>query len=385
MAQAKTILVLGGGIGGVVAAAQLRKKLSSEHRVVLIERETNHVFSPSLLWLMTGHRTAEKISRPIANLKKSGVEVVQGEISKIDPDARSVVVGGKEFSGDYLIISLGAELNPQAIPGLVEAGYNLYSLDGAMALCNDRLQIKQGNVVVLVCSMPFKCPAAPYEAAMLLESDFRSRGYRKDVTFELYSWEPGPMGVAGPEVSKQVRQMVESKDIKYFPEHSISHVDPDAKRLTFSNGATTDFELLVYIAPHRVPKVVADSGLVGESGWVPVDRGTLATKFPGVYAIGDVTGIMLSIGKPLPKAGVFAHGQAEVVVNNLVHEITGSGSAKIYSGNGECFVEIGDGKAGFGSGNFYGEPSPTIKLRQPGRLLHLAKIAFEKYWFYKWF
>ncbi len=385
MTQGKTILVLGGGIGGVVAATQLRKKLPNQHRVVLIERGTDHVFSPSLLWLMTGQRTAKKISRPIDNLEKSGVEIIRGEISKIDPNTRSVIVGDRELSGDYMIVALGAELNPQAIPGLAEAGYNLYSLEGAKALRDDRLNIKQGKIVVLVSSMPFKCPAAPYETAMLLESDFRARGLRNSVTFELYSPEPGPMGVAGPEVSKQVRQMVESKGITYFPEHSVSQVSPDTKQLTFSNGVSTDFDLLVYIAPHQAPKAVADSGLVGESGWVPVDRGTLETKFPGVYAIGDITGIMLAIGKPLPKAGVFAHGEAEVVANNLVHEITGGGTAKLFDGDGSCFIEIGDGKAGFGSGDFYAEPSPQIKLRQPSRLLHLGKVAFEKFWLYKWF
>lgn len=385
MTQAKTILVLGGGIGGVVVATQLRKKLPNEHRVVLIERETDHVFSPSLLWLMIGQRTAEKISRPIENLEKSGIELIRGEISKIEPGTHSIVIGEKELSGDYLIVALGAELNPQAIPGLTEAGYNLYSLEGAQALCNDRLKIKSGKIVVLVSSMPFKCPAAPYESAMLLASDFRARGLRNSVTFEVYSPEPGPMGVAGPEVSRQVRQMVESRNIAYYPEHSVSQVNPDTKSLTFSNGVSTDFDLLVYIAPHQAPKAVADSGLVGESGWVPVDRGTLETKFPGVYAIGDITGIMLSIGKPLPKAGVFAHGEAEVVANNLVHEITGSGKTQIFSGDGECFIEIGDGKAGFGSGNFFAEPNPQIKLKQPSRLLHLGKVAFEKFWLYRWF
>ncbi len=385
MTQAKMVLVLGGGIGGVVAATQLRKKLPSEHRVVLIERQTDHVFSPSLLWLMIGLRTAEKISRPIANLEKGGIELVRGEISKIDPIARSVVVGDKELSGDYLIVALGAELNPQAIPGLAEAGYNLYELDGAQALRSDRLEFKSGKIVVLVCSMPFKCPAAPYELAMLLASDFRKRGLRDSVTFELYSPEPGPMGVAGPEVSKQVRQMVESKGIAYYPEHSISQVDPDTKHLTFSNGATAEFELLVYIAPHQAPKAVSEAGLTGESGWVPVDRGTLETRFPGVYAIGDVTGIMLAIGKPLPKAGVFAHGEAEIVANNIAHKITGKGTPEVFAGNGSCFIEIGDGKAGFGSGNFFAEPNPQIKLQQPSWLLHLGKVAFEKFWLYKWF
>jgi len=385
MSQSKTILVLGGGIGGIVVATRLRKKLPTKHRIVVIEREAYHVFSPSLLWLMTGQRTAEKISRPIENLEKKGIELVRGEINKIDPNARSVTVGDKELSGEYLIIALGAELNPQVIPGLADAGYNLYTLEGTEALCRDRLNIKNGKIVVLVSGMPFKCPAAPYESAMLLESDFRKRGLRKSVAFEIYSPEPGPMGVAGPEVSSQVRQIVETKGITIFSEHSVGQVDPENKRLTFSNGATSKFDLLIYIPPHQAPKPVVDAGLIGDNGWIPVDRGTLETQYPAVYAIGDVNGIMLSIGKPLPKAGVFAHGEAEVVANNIAYEITGNGTPRKFEGGGECFIEIGDGKAGFGSGNFFAEPSPKIKLKYPSRLQHLGKIAFEKFWLYRWF
>lgn len=381
----KTILILGGGIGGIVTATCLRKKLPRNHRVILVERESNYVFAPSFLWLMTGLRKAEKISQPLSKIEKIGIELIRGEISKIDPEQRSVHVNGSEIKGDYLVIALGAELVPEAVPGLAQAGHNFYSLAGAEALRDARHEFRKGRLVILISSMPFKCPAAPYEAAMLLEYDCRKRNIRDDINIDLYSPEPGPMGVAGPEVSKQVRQMVESKGISYYPEHTVTQVEPEAKRITFSNGVTTNFDFLVFVPPHQAPRAVIDAGLTGESGWVPVDRDTLETRFPGVYAIGDVTGIPLSIGKPLPKAGVLAHGEAEVVANNLIHAITNKGKPVIFDGGGECFIEIGDGKAGFGSGNFFAEPSPQIKLRQPNRLLHFGKVLFEKYWLFKWF
>ncbi len=385
MAQGKTILVLGGGIGGVVTASRLRKKLPREHRVVLIEREPNYVFAPSFLWLMTGLRTPEKISRPLSKIAKQGVELVRGEIESIDPARRAVQVNGKKLTGDYLVIALGAELIPQTVPGLTEAGHNFYTLAGAEGLHDARLEFKQGRLVVLVSAMPFKCPAAPYEAAMLLEYDCRKRKIRDQVQIDLFTPEPGPMAVAGPELSKQVRSMVESKAIRYHPEHTVQRVDPVAKRLHFANDATADFDLLAYVPPHHAPRVVHEAGLTDKSGWVPVDRRTLETKFPGVFAIGDVTGIPLAIGKPLPKAGVFAHGEAEVVANNLIHAITGKGKPAVFDGSGECFIETGDGKAGFGKGNFYAEPTPQIKLRMPSRALHLGKVAFEKYWLFEWF
>lgn len=220
---------------------------------------------------------------------------------------------------------------------------------------------------------------------MLLEYDCRKRKVRGDVQIDLYAAEPGPMGVAGPEVSAAVRGMVEAKDIGYHPEHQVTEVDPDARRISFANGETATFDLLAYVPPHRAPTVVKEAGLVGESGWVPVDRHTMETRFEDVYAIGDVTGIPLTLGKPLPKAGVFAHGQAEVVAQNLAHQITGKGKPVTFDGHGECFVEAGDGKAGFGRGNFYGEPTPQVKLFNPGRHWHAGKVLYEKHWLRRWF
>jgi sulfide:quinone oxidoreductase len=384
MSTGKTVLVLGGGIGGIVAATRLRKQLPREHRVVLVEREASYVFSPSFLWLMTGLRTPEKISRPLSKLRKRGIEWLQGNIERIDPQSRTVQVDGTELGGDYLVIALGADLAPEIVPGLAEAGHNLYTLAGAGALRDARLTVRAGRIVVLIAGMPFKCPAAPYEAAMLLEYDCRKRKIRDAVQIDVYSPEPGPMPVIGPEGSQQVRQMVESKGIQYYPEHQISAVDPAAGCLTFTNGVTASFDLLAYVPPHRAPQVVRDAGLTGDSGWIPVDRETMETQFADVYALGDVTGIMLSIGKPLPKAGVFAENEAEVVANNLAHAITGNGTPKRFDGSGECFIETGDGKAGFGKGNFYAEPAPQIRLRLPSRVLHMGKVVFEKYWLFEW-
>ena len=383
--MSKTILILGGGMGGIVVASLLRKRLPRQHRVVLVERESRHVFPPSLLWLMVGRRTEEQISRPLARLDRRGIELVYGEIERINPSARSAHVSGQEISADYLVIALGAELAPETIPGLTETGHNFYTLDGAQSLNAARARLTQGHLVVLVSGMPFKCPAAPYEAAMLLADDLRRRGVSERVTVDLYTPEPGPMPVAGPQVSAQVRQMVEAKGIRYHPEHAVTKVDPSARLIHFANGKHALFDLLAYVPPHRAPSVVRESGLTAESGWIPVNRGTLETKFPGVYAIGDVTGIPLAIGKPLPKAGVFVHGEAKVVANNIAQAILGGGEQQEFLGHGMCFFETGDGHAGFGSGNFFAEPVPQVRFRPPNLSLHLGKVLYEKYWLYRWF
>ncbi len=385
MDQPRTVLILGGGVGGLVTANLLRKLLPKKDRLLVIDRETEHLFQPSLLWLMIGDRKPGQISRPLDRLNRKGIEFIHGEIEKFNPQEKSVRVNGREIKGDALVISLGAEYAPDTIPGLVDGGHNLYTLEGAKEI-HERLSRFEGGRIVLLTAVPmYKCPAAPYEAAMLLEYDCKRRKIRNKTQIDLYAAEPGPMGTAGPEVSAAVRKMVESRDISYHPNHQVTEIKPQERRVLFSNGLEANYDILFYVPPHRPPKVVRDAGLIGESGWVSVDRHTLETKFKFVYAIGDVTAIPLKMGKPLPKAGVFAHGQAEVVAHNLAREWSGRGEPRRYDGFGECFIETGDHRAGIGKGNFYAEPAPQVKVKAPALRWHLAKILFEKYWLRKWF
>jgi sulfide:quinone oxidoreductase len=386
MPDKKAVLILGAGIGGITLATRLRRLLPRAHGITLVDQEAAHVFAPSLLWLMTGDRTAGQITRPLGALAERGIEVVHGTVERIDPGARAAWIDGRAFSAEHLVIALGATLAPERVPGLAEAGHNLYDLAGAQTLRDARLAVSAGRIVVLIAALPFKCPAAPNEAAMLLEYDCRRRGVRERVQVDLYTPEPGPMPVAGAQVSQALRQMIEAKNIGYHPQHSVAAVDPARRRIRFANGAETDFALLAYVPPHVAPKVVQEAGLCGESGWVPVDRETLRTKFPGVYALGDVSGIMLtSIGRPLPKAGVLAHNEAEMLAHNISREITGKGTSRRFAGEGSCFIETGDGRAGFGSGNFYADPAPAIRLRSPSSWLHWGKISYEKYWLWSKF
>ncbi len=384
MRERKTAIVLGGGVGGLVAANRLRRLLPARHRVVLVERARQHLFQPSLLWLAVGDRTADQIRRPLAQLVRRGVEVRIGAIERIDAAARTVFIDGEPLHGDALVIALGADLAPEAIPGLAPAGHDLYNLDGASAFREALGAFTKGRLVILTAAPAYKCPAAPYEAAMLIEAHLRHRGVREGVQLDLYAAEPGPMGVTGPKVSGQVRGVVESKGIRYHPDHQVTQVDPTARRLSFSNGATADFDLLLYVPPHRAPAVVREAGLVGPSGWVTVDRHTLATPIDGVYAIGDVTGIPLAMGKPLPKAGAFAHAQGEVVAHNIADAWANRSPRRSFDGHGQCFLETGDGRAGYGAGNFYAEPTPQVALHPPALWWHWGKVLFERRWLRRW-
>jgi sulfide:quinone oxidoreductase len=383
--MSKTALVLGAGLGGMVAAQTLRRLLPREHRVAMVERAERHVFPPSLLWLMVGERSAEAISRPCAHAARSGIELVRGEVRAIDPAAKTAQVGEQTLRGDVLVIALGAEYAPQSIPGLAEAGLCLYTLEGASAIREALGRFAGGRLAVLTAAPQYKCPAGPYEAALLVDDYLRRHGRRERTTIDFYAAEPGPMMVAGAAVSAGVRAMVESHGIGYHPEHQVKSVDPRARRIEFANGASAEFDLLLYVPPHRAPEAARAAGLTNDSGWIPVDRHTLATRFADVYAVGDITVIPLKMGRPLPKAGVFAHGQAEAVAHTIAHAWTGSGAPGRFNGEGMCFIETGGGRAGMGSGNFYAEPLPDVNLRQPGLLWHGAKVLYEKYWLWSRF
>jgi len=377
----KTILILGGGVGGVVAAKELRKKIGNEHRVIVFDKENKHVFAASLLWLMVGKRKPKQIYRNTRKIAAGGIEVIIGEIEKVNPEQISVSVNGRVYKGDYMVVSLGVE--QVAEHNLNQFGHDFYTLEGATNFSEQLKDFKGGKIVVLVSSLPFKCPAAPYEAAMLIESYIRKKGLRSETEISLLAPEPGPMGVAGKELSGAVRQMVEGKGIKYFPEYQVSAVTENA--LTFTNGKTFDYDLLAFTPKHQCPAVIKTTGLVGPSGWIEVDRHTLETKFPDVYAIGDITFIPLEVGKPLPKAGVFAHYQAEAVAHNIAQKIEGKTPDKTFNGDGQCFLELGGGKAGYAGGNFYASPLPVVKMKKPGYFWHWTKVWFEKYWWFRYF
>jgi sulfide:quinone oxidoreductase len=381
----KTILVLGAGTGGIIAAHELVKGLSKSGRkdvkVVLFEKEEKNVFAPSLLWLMVGLRKSSQVFRPTSKLAKENIELVQGTIEQVDTATKTVIVNGKEYKGDYLVISLGAEQVTEY--NLDKSGFDFYTLTGAEGFYEKLKALKGGKIVVLVPSLPFKCPAAPYEASLLIQDFINKNGLGSKTEISLYTPEPGPMPVAGKEISGQVKMTVGSKEIHYYPEHQLTAVNDSV--LEFQNGKSVPFDLLAYTPKHQCPGVIKATSLAGNSDWVEVNRNTMETTFPDVYAIGDITSIPLEMKRPLPKAGVFAHYQAEVVAHNILQKISGLKPDKTFDGYGQCFLEIGAGRAGYAGGNFYNSPLPDVKMKKPGMIWHWTKVWFEKYWFYKYF
>ncbi len=384
--SAQTVVIVGGGVGGLVAANELARRLPEEHRVVLVERSGRHAFAPSFLWLMTGARRPAQITRDLRTLVPRRVEIVQSEARSIDWANRRVETEGRAVPYDHLVVALGAELAPEAIPGLAEVAHGFYTLEGAERLRAALGAFTGGTVAVVVSALPYKCPGAPHEGAMLLADFFRRRGLRGKVDLHLFTPEAQAMPVAGPELGAAVAGMLDGRGITFHPAHRLTAVHPGSRDLVFDGKPSARYDLLVAIPPHRGPRLVREAGLANEAGWVPVDRRTLATARARVSAIGDVTAIPIpgrwkaDVPLMLPKAGVFAHEQARIVAERIAAEITGTAAAPEFCGDGYCMLEAGEDLAGFAFGNFFAEPSPQIRLRRVGRAWHLGKVLFEQWW-----
>ncbi len=374
----KTILILGGGLGGITAAANLRRLCAPEHRVVVIERSATFSLRMANLWLMTGERQhPEEGERSLSQLAEHGIEWVRAEIESIDPTAKTVKTSTGTFAGDYLVIALGAERHPEAVPGFAAAALDLYEATGAVRIRHALEEFKGGRVVILVARTPFSCPSAPYEAACLVDSVLRRRGVRERSAIGVYTPEDIPMLAAGSDVGEALLRLLKDRGIEFHPEQIVMKVDPAAHLARFELEDAT-YDLLIGIPPHRVPEVLRAAKLADASGWVPVDPGTLQTRYPGVFAIGDATSIRLPVGMFLPKAGVFADEQAHVVAENIAAEIAGKVGSRRFNGHGFCYIEVGDDEAAYGAGNFYGIPAPTVTLEPPSPRYRQEKHELER-------
>jgi sulfide:quinone oxidoreductase len=331
---------------------------------------------------MTGDRRPESISRQRARLARHGVEFVNADVREIDLANRHVWADSREFRYDYLVIALGAETTLDTKPGLAEAAQSFYTLDGAERLAASLRYFSGGKVLISVAGLPFKCPPAPYEAAMLLEHYFHSRRMRQKVDIEIHTPETMPLGITGPANSEMVADLLAHKGIELGTSRQLVSVDTHRHETVYADGSTTPFQLLIAVPEHRAPPVVR--GLVDETGWVSIDPQTMETTYENVFAIGDMTYIRLPDGLQLPKAGVFAEHQGFVAARHIAYKVLGGPAPDTFDGHGRCFLEVGAGAAGMADGDFLA-PQRQISLKQPSIVWHWTKAAFERYWLWKWY
>ncbi|OGC79669.1 MAG: hypothetical protein A2145_04440 [candidate division Zixibacteria bacterium RBG_16_40_9] len=382
--MSKQILILGAGPGGLATANLLRKKLPSQHKIFLIDKKQKQSLGLTYLQVMFGWRKPQQVVRDISSVSRKNIIFFNSEIKKIDLANQKVVFDSQQLSYDYLVISLGATLSLEEIPGLSTSHY-FYDLDPAERLHSVLKNFKGGKISLVIARPPYKCPAAPHEAALLLDWYFKQKKIRNNVDIKIFTPELQPMPTGGPVLGEKIKQLLQERNVEFKPNFKLTQVDNDNHKLFFENGETAEYDLLISIPVHKAPQVVKEANLISETGWISVDKYNLKTNYPNVYAIGDVASIKLPNGAFLPKAAVFALSQAEVVVNEIASDITSSKKAKPFNGKGYCYLQTEPKKSAAAIGNFYAEPNPQVRLQKPSSAGFKGKLKFEKDFYYKWF
>jgi sulfide:quinone oxidoreductase len=345
------VVILGAGFGGLELSSRLSEDLADEVDVTLIDQSDAFVFGFTKLDVMFGHRTMDDVRLRYRDIAKPNVAFRQETITAIDPERKRVVTDTATYDADILVVALGADLVPDATPGLLEGGYEFYSPEGAARVRDILPDFESGTAVVGVLGMFFKCPPAPFETAFMLHDYLVDRGVRHACRIFIVSPLPKPIPISD-EVSDALLGMIAERGIEHWPKSGVERLDPAAKIAHTRDGRELPYDLFLGIPVHRAPAVVLESALA-EEGWIPVNHATFETRFPGVYAVGDVT------NAPVPRAGVFAEGEAATVADVIVAKLKGDPMPPPYSGGATCFMETGNGTVAKVNVNFLAGSSPT--------------------------
>jgi sulfide:quinone oxidoreductase len=374
------VIVLGGGFGGIAAATGLRNLLPRSDEVILVDRRPDFVMGLRKTWAVVGLHPLEDGVRPLSLLADRGIRVIEAAIETIDPVSHTVRLDDRSLDGDALVVALGAEHAPETIPGLVEHSINVW--DRAQAhRANTALDgLPGGRLLIGVFGVPYACPPGPFELALLARERLAARGVTASVA--VFGPMPIALPVVGPAESAKVERLLDAAGIAFLRGHRVTEVR--AGVVVFADGEERPFDLLFAVPPHRCPALLVEAGLAAPGGWVMVDPRTLATSFPGVYAVGDCTAIMLTHGLPLPKAGVFAEAEGYVAAERIAAELAGRPSDAVFAGEGVCYAEVGGGLAAEVRGRFLADPPEISVLEQSVGAVE-AKVTFEAARLTRWF
>ncbi|MEN3311212.1 MAG: sulfide:quinone oxidoreductase [Actinomycetota bacterium] len=371
------VVILGAGFGGLELATMLSEALGDDIDVTLIDKNDAFVFGYAKLDVMFGRTTPDAVRLAYSDIVKPGVRFLQQTITAIDPEVRRVTTDGGVHDADVLVVALGADYDLDATPGLAEAGNEFYSVGGAERLRDVLPTFSRGRAIVGVCGAPFKCPPAPSEAALLLHDYLSARGIRDgcEISFVIPFASPVP---PSPDTSRALVAAFAERGIEFVPERRVSSLDPGRRVAVLDDGSEHPYDLFLGVPKHRAPDVVIASGMT-EDGYVPVNPKTLETRFPDVYAVGDVA--MIGV----PKAGVFAEGAARIVAASLIARLRGGEEPGAYDGLGSCYIEFGGGRVGRVDVDFLSGPKPTGTFHEPSDALVREKHDFGSSRRARWF
>jgi len=365
------IVVLGGGVGGTLVANLLSKELRRDAQVTVVDPTGMHVYQPGFLYVALGQAHGQWLARDERTLLRRDVELIVDRAACIHPEQHTVLLGhGGTLEYDHLVLATGARLVPEQIPGMLEGAHEFYSLDGALRLREALHRFRGGRILVGVAGIPYKCPPAPVEFTLMLEEYLRRRGLREKSEVSLLS--PLNRAFTIESASKLVQPIMEQRGITLETFFNVEAVDPAKHIVASLEGEEREYDMLVLVPPHRGQRVIEESGLGDNSGWIPTDRATLEhQRHPDIHAIGDATNL------PISKSGSTAHFEAPVVASRITSQIRGTAPKVNYGGRVMCFLETGGRRATALRFDYEHPPVPPT----PSHLWHSAKWMFNRlYW-----
>jgi sulfide:quinone oxidoreductase len=371
------VVILGAGFGGLELATRLSEEVADKVEVTLIDQSDSFVFGYSKLDVAFRQESLDAVKVAYRDIVKPSVTFRQERIEAIDPVNKRVVTEAGSYDADVLVVALGADIVPELTPGLVEGGNEFYSVAGADRVREVLPSFPGGDAIISVLGPFFKCPAAPFEAAMMLHDVLEANGVRDASTIKVLSPMGKPIPIS-PEASSVIVAGLEARGIEFWPESVVTSLDPATKTAALRDGRSISYDLFLGVPVHRAPEVVEASGLAVD-GWIPVDPATFATQFPNVYAVGDVT------SAPVPRVGVIAEGEAGTVADVLVHRFNGGAAPAPYPGIATCYIEFGGTKVAKFDVNFLSGPSPFGTFTEPSVELAASKKEFGAFRRQRWF
>ena len=388
------IVVLGGGVGGTLAANLIARKLRQpiargEVKVTVVDETGTHAYQPGYMYIAMGSERAERLVRPEKSLLDGNVNLAVDRITGIDTAAQVIsLASGRSLEYDQLVIATGSRILPEEIEHFGEEAHHFYTAEASARLRKALDAFTGGRIVIGIAGIPYKCPPAPLEVAFLIESELRERGLRDST--ELTFLSPINRAFTIESVSEMATPILEQKGIHLELLAGVAEIDAERKVVITDAFEEHPYDLLIVVPPHKGAQVVIDSGLAPKSGWLSTDRHTLQVKtvakpapgqadedvprYPNVYALGDATDL------PLSKAGSTAHFEAPIVAERVAAAVLGRaphGKHASYAGKVMCFFEVGDGKGTLLQFDYDHPPRPP----KPNQLWHLGKLVFNKtYW-----
>ncbi len=317
----------------------LSEALGDDVDVTLIDKNDAFVFGFSKLDVMFG-RTTPRRGRgcPTRDFAKPGVRFLQETVTAIDPEARRVTTDAASTRPTSSSSRSAPTTTSTPRPGLAEGGNEFYSRRGRRAARGDACPtFTKGHAIIGVCGAPFKCPPAPSECALLLHDDLvGARRARATARSPFVMPLRHARSRRHPRPRRRSSTAFAERDIEFVPGRRVSSLDPARSVAVLDDGSEMPFDLFLGVPKHRAPDVVARERHGARTATSRSTRATLETRFPGVYAVGDVA----TVG--VPKAGVFAEGAARVVAASLIAALARRrGSPSAYDGRGSCYIEFG--------------------------------------------